>query len=101
MDVKVDFDFSDFDPFIEEGTSEVVTGMKEEGEEFVEDAKTTGSYQDQTGHLRESNDYEIDENGLTLKNEAEYASSVESKGFEVAGSAAIRTLERCKRRFER
>lgn len=99
--MDVDFDFSDFEPFIKEGKSEVVTGMKEEGEEFVKDAKATGSYQDHTGHLRESNDYEVDEDGLTLKNEADYASFVESKDFEVAGSAALRTLERCKRRFER
>lgn len=101
MDVKVDFDFSDFEPFIEEGTGEVVTGMKEEGKAFVEDAKATGNYQDHTKHLRESNDYEVDEDGLTLKNKADYASFVESKGFEVAGSAALRTLERCKKRFEK
>jgi hypothetical protein len=99
--VGIDADFSDVDQFFEDGTSEVVAGMKEEGESFVEDAKATGSYQDHTKHLRESNDYEVDEDGLTLKNEADYASFVESKGFEVAGSAALRTSERCKRRFER
>lgn len=99
--MDVDFDFSDVDDFFQEGKAEVIAGMVEEGEIFVEDAKATGSYQDRTGHLRRSNDYEVDEDGLTLKNEAEYASFVESKGFEVAGSAALRTLERCKRRFER
>ena len=99
--VGIDADFSDVDQFFEDGTSEVVAGMKEEGESFVEDAKATGSYQDHKKHLRESNDYEVDEDGLTLKNEADYASFVESKDFEVAGSAALRTLERCKRRFER
>lgn len=96
----VDFDFSDVEPFLREGIGEVIAGMKEKGETFVEDAKATGSYQDRTGHLRESNDYEVDEDGLTLKNEAEYASFVESKGFEVVGSAVLRTFERCKRRFE-
>ena len=92
--VGIDADFSDVDQFFEDGTSEVVAGMKEEGEAFVEDAKATGNYQDHTKHLRESN-------GLILKNEADYASFVESKGFEVAGSAAIRTEKRLKDRFER
>ena len=96
----VDFDFSDVDDFFQEGKIEIIAGMKEEGEIFVEDAKATGSYQDHTKHLRESNDYDVDESGLNLKNNAEYASFVESKGFEVAGSAALRTLERCKKRFE-
>ena len=94
--VGIDADFSDVDQFFEDGTSEVVAGMKEEGEAFVEDAKATGNYQDHTKHLRESN-----EDGLILKNEADYASFVESKGFEVAGSAAIRTEKRLKDRFER
>lgn len=101
MDVRCEADFSDVEDFLQNGTGEVVAGMKEEGEAFIEDAKATGNYQDHTKHLRESNDYEVDEYGLTLKNEADYASFVESKGFEVVGSAALRTLERCKRRFER
>lgn len=99
--MDVDFDFSDVEDFLREGTDEVFAGMKEEGEAFVEDAKATGSYQDRTRHLRESNDYEVDEDGLTLKNEADYASFVESNGYEVAGSAALRTEERCKKRFEK
>ena len=99
--VGIDADFSDVDQFFEDGTSEVVAGMKEEGEAFVEDAKATGNYQDYTKHLRESNDYEVNEDGLILKNEADYASFVESKGFEVAGSAAIMTEKRLKDRFER
>ena len=48
-----------------------------------------------------SYNYEVNEDGLILKNEADYASFVESKGFEVAGSAAIRTEKRLKDRFER
>ena len=99
--VGIDADFSDVDDFFQEGKTEVIAGMKEEGEMFVEDAKATGSYRDCTGHLRESNDYEVNEDGLILKNEADYASFVESKGFEVAGSAAIRTEKRLKDRFER
>ena len=98
--MDVDFDFSDVDDFFDEGESEVLAGMETEGKVFVEDAKRTGSYQDHTGHLRTSNSYEVDKSGLTLKNEAEYASFVESKGYEVAGSAAIRTEKRLKNRFE-
>ena len=49
--VGIDADFSDVDQFFEDGTSEVVAGMKEEGEAFVEDAKATGNYQDHTKHL--------------------------------------------------
>ena len=33
--VGIDADFSDVDQFVEDGTSEVVAGMKEEGEAFV------------------------------------------------------------------
>ena len=100
--VGIDADFSDVDQFFEDGTSEVVAGMKEEGEAFVEDAKATGNYQDHTKHLRESNDYEVNEDGLILKNEADYASFVESKAHtHPAGSAAIRTEKRLKDRFER
>ena len=99
--MDVDFDFSDIDDFFDEGDSEVLAGMETEGKAFVEDAKRTGSYQDRTGHLRASNGYEVDKSGLTLKNEAEYASFVESKGYEVAGSAAVRTEKRLKDRFER
>lgn len=98
--MAVDFDFSDVEPFFADNKAEVLAGMEEEGEAFVEDAKATGSYQDHTKHLRESNDCEVTEDGLILKNEADYASFVESKEYEVAGSAALRTVERCKRRFE-
>ena len=75
--------------------------MKEEGEAFVEDAKATGNYQDHTKHLRESNDYEVNEDGLILKNEADYASFVESKGFDVLSGAALYAEKRLKEEFER
>ena len=87
--MDVEFDFSDVDSFFDEGMSEVKDVMKSVGEESVQYAKDNGDYQDHTGVLRESNEYEVDESGLTLKNETEYASFVESKGFEVIGSAAL------------
>lgn len=98
--MDVDFDFSDVEQFFESGEAEILAGMMEEGEAFVEDAKATGSYTDRSGHLRKSNGYEVDKDGLTLKNDAEYASFVESRDYEVAGSAALRTVERLKDRFE-
>lgn len=98
--MDVDADFSDVEQFFESGEAEILAGMKEEGEAFVEDAKVTGSYIDRSGHLRKSNGYEVDKDGLTLKNDAEYASFVESRDYEVAGSAALRTVERLKDRFE-
>ena len=99
--MDVDFDFSDVDSFFDEGEWEVEKKMIDVGDEAVKYAEEYGNYQDHTLTLRTSNDYDVDKDGLTLKNEAEYASFVESKGFEVAGSAAIRTEKRLKDRFER
>ena len=60
-------------------------GRKEDdwcSDEAVKYAEEHGDYQDHTLTLRTSNDYDVDKDGLTLKNEAEYASFVESKGFD-------------------
>ena len=43
----------------------------------------------------------IDVGDETLKNEAEYASFVESKGFDVLSSAALYAEKRLKEEFER
>jgi hypothetical protein len=51
--------------------------------------------------LRTSNDYDVDKDGLTLKNEAEYASFVESKGYDVLSSAALFAEKRLKEEFEK
>lgn len=98
--MAVGFDFSDVDTFFDEGMNEVKAGMVEAGEMAVEYAKEHGDYQDQTGTLRKSNEYEVDESGLTLKNETEYASFVEAKGFEVLSGAALEAERFLKERFE-
>ena len=49
----------------------------------------------------ESNDYDVDKDGLTLKNEAEYASFVESKGYDVLSGAALHAEKRLKEEFEK
>ena len=87
--MDVDFDFSDVDSFFDEGEWEVEKKMIDVGDEAVKYAEEHGDYQDHTLTLRTSNDYDVDKDGLTLKNEAEYASFVESKGFDVLSSAAL------------
>lgn len=96
----VEFDFSDVDQFLKDEEWEVQKKMIDVGDEAANYAKQNGNYQDRTGHLRASNDYDVDETGVTLKNEAEYASFVESKGFEVLSNAALYAEKRLKEEFE-
>lgn len=96
----VDFDFSDVDTFFQQGESEVVAKVGEIGKESAQYAKDNGTYKDRKGTLRQSNDSEADITGLTLKNEAEYASFVESKGYDVLSSAALYAEKRLKEEFE-
>lgn len=98
--MDVDFDFSDVDPFFDEGEWEVEKMMIDVGDEAVKYAEEHVNYQDHTLTLRASNDYDVDKDGLTLKNEAEYASFVESKGFEVLSGAALFAEKRLKEEFE-
>lgn len=96
----VTYDFSDVDDMLSDYEKEVAEIFTEEGKEYVEDAKRTGSYQDMTGGLRASNYYKASKDELEIGNGKDYASYVESKGFEVSTSAALRTIERLKKRFE-
>jgi hypothetical protein len=100
MDVRCDADFSDVDQYLKDGEWEVQKKMIDVGDEATNYAKRNGNYQDRTGHLRASNDYDVDETGLTLKNEAEYASFVESKGYDVLSSAALYAEKRLKEEIE-
>lgn len=93
-------DFSDVDPWFDAEMSRVLEKEREIAEESVEYAKEKGNYQDHTGTLRQSNDSEVSKDGVLLKNEAEYASFVESKGFDVLGSAALHAETRLKEEFE-
>ena len=85
---------------VEEGEWEVEKKMIDVGDEAVKYAEEHGDYQDHTLTLRTSNDYDVNKDGLTLKNEAEYASFVESKGFDVLSSAALYAEKRLKEEFE-
>ncbi len=104
--MDVDIDFSDVDSWFDDEKSSVLAKEREIGEEAVRYAKDNGNYKDHTGHLRKSNDSEVDDEGILLKNEAEspkgypYASNVESKGFDVLSSAALNAEKRAKEEFE-
>lgn len=105
MDVK--YDFSDFEKFIMTGKKEVMNKEQEIADNSVKHAVETGNYQDRTGKLRKSNKYKIDESGITLYNDAEnqygtkYASFVETKGFTVLSSAALKAEKDAQKEFER
>lgn len=93
-------DFSDVDSWFDEETARVLEKELEIGVEAVEYAKDNGNYQNHTGLLRKSNDFEVDEQGLLLKNETEYASYVESKGFDVLSGTALFAEKKLKEEFE-
>ena len=95
----VEADFSDVEQFLQEGKWEVEKKMIDVGDESVKYAEEHGTYQDHTLNLRTSNKYDVDENGLTLENTAEYASYVEAKGFDVLSGAALHAEKELKNAF--
>ena len=81
--------------------------MIDEGDEAVKYAEEHGNYQDHTLTLRTSNKYDVDKDGLTLYNDAaspkgyNYASNVESKGYDVLSGAALYAEKQLKEEFEK
>lgn len=104
--MDIGFDFSDVDAFFSEGMEEVKGQMRTRAEESVAFAQANGTYQDRTGTLRRSNKYGVENDGVTLYNDAQapnghyYASNVESKGYEVLSSAALELEKNLKKDFE-
>ena len=104
--MDVDFDFSDVEKFFSDGMEEMKGQMGKRAVESVAFAKEKGTYQDRTGTLRNSNKYEVENDGVTLFNDAQapnghnYASNVESKGYEVLSSAALELEKNLKKDFE-
>lgn len=102
----VDFDFSDVNSFFEQGESEVKEVEEKVGKEAVDYAVRHGSYQNRTGTLRRSNKYSVTDEGLELRNDAKssdgynYASNVESKGYEVLSGAALFAEKRLKEEIQ-
>ena len=105
--MDVGFDFSDVDSFFDEGEWEVEKKMIDVGDEAVKYAEEYGNYQDHTLTLRTSNKYDVDKDGLTLYNDAaspkgyNYASNVESKGYDVLSGAALYAEKQLKEEFEK
>lgn len=93
------YDFSDIDSFINEAENEIEDKLERVGEEAVAYAKEHGSYQNRTGNLRRSNKYKVDEEGLTLYNDADYAEDVEKRGYEVLSGAVLFAEKRLKEEF--
>lgn len=96
----IDSDFSDVDKFFDDGEWEVEKAMIDVGDEAVKDAKANHTYKTRTGNLEASNDFDVDKDGLTLENSADYASYVEAKGFDVLSGAALRAEKKLKEIFE-
>lgn len=97
--MDIEYDFSDI-PSLEESIWEVEKEMINIGEDAKNFAIEHGTYQNRTGNLRKSNDYDVSEKGLEIKNDAEYASFVESKGFDVISGAALNAEKTLKEEFE-
>ena len=97
MGLDVESDFSDVDQFFQDGEWEVEKKMIDVGDESVKYAEEHGTYQDHTLNLRTSNKFDVDKDGLTLENTAEYASYVEAKGFDVLSSAALEAEKKLKK----
>ena len=96
----IDGDFSDVDKFFDDGEWEVEKAMIDVGDDAVKDAKANHTYQNRTGNLEASNDYDVDKDGLTLENSADYASYVEAKGFDVLSGPALKAEKKLKEIFE-
>lgn len=94
--MDVTYDFSDVGSFIDEAENEIEDKLEKVGEEAVAYAKEHGSYQNRTGNLRRSNKYKVDEDGLTLYNDADYASDVEQRGYDVLSGAILFAEKRIK-----
>lgn len=92
--------FSDVRPAISRFKRQVRKKMEEVGEEAVEYAVKNGNYQDRTGYLRSRNQAKADDKRLEVFNDAEYASYVEAKGYDVVGGAALYAEQRLKEIFE-
>ena len=96
----IDSDFSDVDQFFDDVKWEVQKGMIDVGDAAVKDAKENHTYQNRTRNLEKSNTYDVDKDGVTLENTADYASYVEAKGFVVLGDPALRAEKKLKEMFE-
>lgn len=94
--MDVSYDFSDVNAFLQEAEDSIDDVLRKVGSEAVTYAKQHGSYQNRTGNLRRSNKYEVHQGELTLINDADYASNVEQRGYDVLSGAALFAEKRLK-----
>lgn len=90
----VRFDFRDVDSQLAGVRERVKQVFSSEAALAIEDAKQSGNYRNRTGRLRSSNRYEATSDKVVLINDAEYASNVEAKGYEVLSGSFLRMVKR-------
>lgn len=101
MDINVAVNVELLNFVMAECKRDVEREMAGVGEQFVQDAIAEGTYRNRTGNLRRSNFYEVEDDGLGLGNKADYASDVESRGYEVCSTCALRAAIRLQEIFEK
>ena len=114
--MKVDANFSGLDEFLAEAEDEIKQGMIEVAHEGVDFAKTHGEYKNHTHNLipSESGHQKAKEktenlllygkrpkNGIILADGMEYASFVESKGYDVLSGGAIHAEAEAQKKFSK
>ena len=83
----------EIEKFFDDARREVRDYLSELGQRAVDANIAEGDYQNRTGNLRRSNYYKADENGLEIGNSADYASLVESRGYNVIDSGVKLIME--------
>ena len=83
----------EIEQFFADGRQEVKRFLSDLGQRAVEANIREGDYRNRTWNLRRSNYYEADEDGLVLGNSADYASEVESRGYNVVDSGVKLIME--------
>ena len=84
---------NEIERFFAEARREVRDYLDDLGQRAEEANVREGDYHNVTGHLRRSNYHKADEDGLELGNSADYASEVESRGYNVIDSGVRLILE--------
>lgn len=94
--MDVTYDLTDVLEALKQADVKIDNALARVGQEAVDYAKEHGSYKNRTGNLRRSNKYRVDDSGLTVYNDAPYASDVEQKGYDVLSGAALFAEKRLK-----
>lgn len=93
-------DFSDVSSAFSRFGSQVRKKMEQVGDAAVEYAIKNGNYPDRTGYLRSRNQAKVADSKLQVFNDADYASDVEARGYDVISGAALYAEQQLKKIFE-